>query len=336
MPELRQNPATKEWVIIATERAKRPEELGGKEEAEIEEKVKTCPFCLGNEHMTPGEILAYRTYGTKSDSKGWWIRIIPNKYPALIPKGELRRMKIDGFYRHMQGVGEHEVIIESPKHNLTIATMDDKQVEEIFLAYRERYITLSKDPKFEMILIFKNHGKGAGTSLKHPHSQLIASPITPMHIRHRIQEAMRYFDDNGECVYCVMMKKEKELEERVVLETDNFISFEPYASRSPFETWILPKKHQTSYEEITPEGVKELAYIAKRTLKKIYKGLNNPDFNYVIYSSPCHEKDVEYYHWHIQILPRVAAVAGFELGSGIYINTVIPENAAKYLREIET
>jgi UDPglucose--hexose-1-phosphate uridylyltransferase len=216
---------------------------------------------------------------------------------------------------------------------MSIATMDQKQVEEIFQAYRERYITLSEDPRFEMVIIFKNHGANAGTSLRHSHSQIIATPVTPMHIRHRIEEAMRYFDDNGRCVYCEMIEKEKKLEERIVLETENFIVFEPFASRSPFETWVLPKRHNSTFDNITPERCKELAYAMRLIMIKLYKSLNNPDYNYMFFSSPCHERGLEYYHWHIQIVPRVASVAGFEMGSGIYINTVIPESAAKFLRE---
>jgi len=333
MPELRQNPATKEWVIISTERARRPEEFGVQPCEETPEQRAKCPFCPGKENETPGEILAYRTYGSKPDTPGWWIRMVPNRYPALTPQGELTRVKAEDFFLYMNGVGEHEVIIESPEHEQTIATMEQKQVEEIFLAYRERYLTLSQDPRFEMIIIFKNHGINAGTSLRHPHSQLIATPITPLHIRHRIEEAMRYFDDHGRCVYCVMLEKEIRAQERIVMETDNFVAFEPFASRSPFETWVLPKKHDSTFDNISPERCKELAYIMKQTLAKIYHSLNNPDFNYMIFSSPCHERNLEYYHWHIQILPRVTAVAGFELGSGIYINTVIPETAAKFLRE---
>ncbi len=335
MPELRQNSITKEWVIIATERAKRPEEFGAGEIKESEEEVKNhCPFCEGHEDLTTPETLAFRTYGTKPNSPGWWVRVVPNKYPALIPEGNSARVKELDFFNYMGGLGEHEVIIESPQHKLQIATMDEKQVGEIFLAYRERYIALCKDKRFEFITIFKNHGFQAGTSIRHPHSQIIASPITPSHIRHRIEEAMRYFDDNGKCVFCVSIEKEQGFEERIVLETDNFICFEPFASRSPFETTVIPKKHDASFGAISPELSGELAYAMKRVLSKIYRGLNNPDYNFIIISSPCHEMTEEYFHWHITILPRVAAVAGFELGSGIYINTVIPEKAAKYLREI--
>lgn len=336
MPELRQNTATKEWVIISTERAKRPEEFGGGPVVEAAEEVKNhCPFCEGNEGMTPPEIIAFRTYGTKPNSPGWWVRVIPNAYPALVAQGSHKRVREMDFFNYMDGLGEHEVIVESPKHDIHIATMEEKQVEEIFLAYRERYVALCEDSRFELITIFKNHGKGAGTSIKHPHSQLIATPVVPSHIRHRVEEAMRYFDDSGKCVHCDMIEKERECGERVVFETDNFIVFEPFAARSPFETAILPKRHSSSFGSITPELSKELAFTMKKTLEKIYRGLNNPDYNYVITSSPCHESNEEYFHWHVLIMPRVTAVAGFELGSGIYINTVIPEKAAKYLREIK-
>ncbi|MFC1568146.1 galactose-1-phosphate uridylyltransferase [Candidatus Margulisiibacteriota bacterium] len=334
MPELRLNPATKEWVIIATDRAKRPEELGAGVRAVSEEEHETCPFCPGHEKMTPAEILSYRTYGTAANSPGWWIRIIPNKFAALLPQGNVERSKLEDLFLYMEGVGEHEVLIETPEHDKILATMSQKQAEEIFLAYRERYKTLSQDPRFEMVTIFKNHGVRAGTSLMHAHSQIIATPITPMHIRHRIEEATRYFDDNGRCVYCAMIAKEKKLAERIVLETDNFIVLEPFAAKTPFETWVLPKKHDSTFDNVTPEGCKELAYAMRQTMIKIYRQLNNPDYNYMIFSSPCHERDLEYYHWHIQIVPRVAEVAGFELGSGIYINTVPPETAARYLRDV--
>lgn len=337
MPELRQNPATKDWVIIATERAKRPEEFQKKDELPptLPDFDPHCPFCPGNEQtLTPPEILSYREYGTFANSPGWWLRIIPNKFPALLPQGNLRRIKNEDFFTYMDGVGEHEVLIESPKHNLYIANMDQKQVEEIFLAYRDRYATLQKNERYEMIIIFKNHGTQAGTSLIHPHSQLIATPITPMHIRHRLEEAMRYYDDNGECVYCVEIKKEIKLRERIILETDNFISFVPFAASSPFEITITPKSHASSFESTSPDKIKELSYVMRAILKKIYHGLSNPDYNYMIFSSPCHDKDVEYYHWHIKIVPRVSAVAGFELGSGIYINVVIPEKAAQFLRDL--
>ncbi|MCU0641019.1 MAG: galactose-1-phosphate uridylyltransferase [Candidatus Margulisbacteria bacterium] len=333
MPELRQNPATKEWVIIATERSRRPEELGSGPAQFAPNEHDHCPFCPGKEKATPPELLAYRAYGTEANSPGWWIRIIPNAFPALVPQGIPERFKVEDFFTYMEGLGDHEVIIESPEHQQTIALMEQKQVEEIFLAYRERYLALARDPRFEMVILFKNHGASAGTSLRHPHSQIIATPITPLHIRNRIESAMHYFDDSGTCVYCDMIAKEQKVGARIVSESNNFIVFEPFASRSPFETWVVPKKHASSFETITPENAKELAFVMRGVLRKIYCSLSNPDYNLVLRSAPVHEKNVEYYHWHIMILPRVSAVAGFELGSGIYINTVIPEEAAKFLRE---
>ncbi|MFA6431093.1 MAG: galactose-1-phosphate uridylyltransferase [Candidatus Margulisiibacteriota bacterium] len=338
MPELRQNPATRDWVVIATERAKRPEQFTtGKsisQEALIENE-ETCPFCLGNESKTPPEILSYRPAGTEPNTPGWWLRIIPNMYPALVIDGKAQRRKIEDYFLSMNGIGNHEVLIESPNHSQTIATMEQRQVEEIFLAYRERYISLAKDPNFEMITIFRNHGINAGTSIRHPHSQIIAAPIVPQNIRQVVEEAMRYFDDKGTCVYCDMIASEVKLKERVVSQSENFVVIQPFASRSPFETWVLPKEHGSTYDEISPEACKELAFVMRTTLAKLYKGLNNPDYNYVIVSSPCHERKLEYYHWYIKIVPRISHAAGFELGSGIYINTVVPEEAAKFLSDIK-
>jgi UDPglucose--hexose-1-phosphate uridylyltransferase len=335
MPELRQNPATKEWVIIATERAKRPEDLGNGFRAPLPPHNGDCPFCSGHEEKTPPEIFSYRSYGTKPNAPGWWVRVVPNKFAALLPGDNLERWKAEDFFISMDGVGSHEVLIECPEHDKTIATLDQKQVEEIFLAYRERYLALYRDPRSEMIIIFKNHGAGAGTSLQHSHSQIIAAPIVPMHIRHRMEEARRYFDDNGHCVFCMMLEKERKVKQRIVLESDNFAVLEPFASHSPFETWVMPKKHKPGFEGITAEECKELAFVMRQTLAKIYKSLHNPDYNYMFFSSPCRECGLEYYHWHVKIYPRVAAVAGFELGSGIFINTVIPEKAASFLRGIE-
>ena len=335
MPQLRQNAATKEWVIIATERANRPEDFQCIEEEETPEARKKCPFCPGNESKTPPEIFAYRAYGTKANTPGWWLRVTENKYPALSPSGNTTRKKDLEFFSSIDGYGQHEVLIETPDHDKTIATLDQKQVEEIFLGYRDRYLALSKDCKFEIILIFKNHKVAAGTSLKHPHSQIVAVPITPMHIRTRLEEAMRYFDDHGECVFCAMLKKEKEAKERIILETDNFVVFCPFASRSPFEMWVLPKKHNAAFIYASVLETKELGFVMRQTLAKLHIALKDPAYNYVIKSAPCHEDNIDYYHWFVEIEPRVVQVAGFELGSGIYINTVLPEDAARFLREAQ-
>jgi UDPglucose--hexose-1-phosphate uridylyltransferase len=342
MPELRQNPITKDWVIIAPERSKRPNQF---KHHRVQEKITKldreekarCPFCPGNEEICGKAVLAYHEdFGEDAQSK-WSLRVVPNKFPALV-KGEETSRITEGtgnFFVKMNGVGYHEVVIEHPEHFQTIATMPCKSVENIISSYIERYQVLIKKPNVELITIFRNNGPGAGTSLRHPHSQIIASPIIPIHIRHMIEEAVRYFDTMGRCIYCNMINQEKILGKRVILETDYFVAFAPFFSRSPFETWILPKKHKASFATISNIEKKDLARVLIDILKRLYHGLDNPDYNYMIHSAPYQEDPADYYHWHLQILPKLYKVAGFELGSGIYLNGTSPEENAKYLKEIK-
>ncbi|MGZ3605724.1 MAG: galactose-1-phosphate uridylyltransferase, partial [Thermodesulfobacteriota bacterium] len=235
MPQLRQDPTTKEWVIIAAERSKRPHDfIKTKTLIEKPPYKEDCPFCQGNEHLTPHESLAYRSGGL-ADSKGWWVRVIPNKFPALSPEGSLVREE-GGFFRMMDGVGIHEVVIESPIHNQLLPLMEDKQVEEVLLAYRERYLALREDPRIKLIIVFKNHGEAAGTSLDHPHSQLVGTAVVPSNIRKKLEEAARYYDDHGRCVYCDSIKEELKFGKRIVMDTERFVVLQSFASRSPFET----------------------------------------------------------------------------------------------------
>jgi UDPglucose--hexose-1-phosphate uridylyltransferase len=332
MPEIRQNRATKEWVIIATERAKRPSDFQPKEKKKIVSAFESdCPFCPGNEHNTPSEIFSYRKFGTEKDKPGWWVRIFPNKFSALAPEVELTRVS-EGFFKKMDGYGKHEVIIESPEHNLTLGNMNLKQVEEVFLVYRQRYVELSLEKNIKIIIIFRNHGLAAGTSLIHPHSQLIALPLVPTHIRHLLEEAMRYYDDHGVCVFCDMIKEELEFKKRVILETESFMAFQPFASKVPFETWILPKKHNAGFGNILVEEAKGLAYVLKEILGRLYSKLSDPDYNFVLHTAPIKDSNEDYYHWYVQILPRLTTPAGFELGSGVYINTALPEETAEFLK----
>jgi UDPglucose--hexose-1-phosphate uridylyltransferase len=236
----------------------------------------------------------------------------------------------------MDGVGQHEVIIESPLHNQCIALMEDKQVEEILLAYRERYLTLREDPRVKLIIIFKNHGRAAGTSLEHPHSQLVATPIVPLTIRQRFEKAASHFDDDGTCVYCDILREGLRVPTRMIMETDRFVTFHPFASRAPFETWILPKEHHASFGSISMGDAKEFAWVLKTTLFKLYRGLNNPDYNYIIHTAPTKDEHEEYFHWHLQILPRLVTPAGFELGTGIFINAALPEETAEFIRNLST
>ncbi len=345
MPELRQNPITKDWVIIAPERSKRPDQF--KHHA-VQEKItkkdmeerSTCPFCPGNEDICGEAVLAYHPEESTREGmqKKWSLRVVPNKFPALVEGEETSRIAegTGNFFIKMNGVGYHEVIIEHPEHFQTIATMSIEAVEGIISSYIERYQVLINRPNVELITIFRNNGPGAGTSLRHPHSQIIASPIIPIHIRHVIEEALRYFDSMGRCIYCDMIEQEKILGKRIVLETEHFIIIAPFFSRSPFETWILPKKHRASFAKISNIEKKDLAGVLIDILSRLYHGLDNPDYNYMIHSTPYQEDPADYYHWHLQILPKLYEVAGFELGSSIYLNTTSPEENAIYLKKIET
>lgn len=334
MPELRQDPATKQWVIIATERAKRPHDFSQTHPPIVLPEFKEdCPFCPGNENMTPPETMSFRDEGPPN-SPGWRVRAFPNKFSALIPEGSLSRKEEEGIFRKMDGVGWHEVIVECPQHNLCIPLMSDEQVEEIVRAYHQRYSTLREDPRVKLILIFKNHGPKAGTSLEHPHSQLLAMPIVPLTIRYRFEKAASHFDDQGTCVYCDILREGLRVRKRLIMETDNFAIFHPFAPRAPFETWIIPKVHNASFWAISPEEIREFARVLKRYLVKLYKGLNNPDYNFIIHTAPIKDEQEEYFHWHLQIIPRLVTPAGFELGTGMFINTALPEETAAFMRDL--
>jgi UDPglucose--hexose-1-phosphate uridylyltransferase len=334
MPQLRQDPSTNEWVIMAKERAKRPDQFRkDKKKKIVPEKDAECPFCPGNESKTPPEVLAYGT-GKLGNVSDWRVRVIPNKYSALVPEGDLARTEREDFFRWMDGVGQHEVVIETPSHNRFIHLVEEKEVGEIILAYRERYRMLREDPRYNLIIIFKNHGEAAGTSLEHPHSQIVATPIVPAYIRRKYEVSTQYYDNTGRCLYCDMVKKEFRDGSRIVMESEDFVVFHPFASRSPFETVIVPQRHCCSFGDISDDEAREFAGVLRIILQKIYLGLNDPDFNYVIHTAPTKDENKDYYLWHLQLLPRLTTVAGFELGSGIYINTALPEDTAAYLREV--
>ncbi len=333
MSELRQDPTTNDWIIVAKERAQRPVQFARAENrAPLPEHDPSCPFCPGNEARTPPEAWAYRT--GRANDQGWWVRTISNKFPALRPEGSLERRMENGLFRTMQGVGHHEVVIETPSHNTPIPFMPDGQVEEVVLMYRDRYLALRDDPRVKYLILFKNSGERAGTSLLHPHSQLVATPIVPPHIRRKHEVATQYYDNTGKCVYCEVRDEELRAGIRVVMETERFVVLHPFASRYPFETWILPKAHHPSFGHIAIPEAKEFARVLKTTLRKLWKALDGPDYNYILHTVPLKDENEEYYLWHAQVIPRIAHMAGFEMGSGIYINTVLPEETAEAMRRV--
>jgi len=333
MPELRQDSITGNWVVIATDRAKRPENFTQADKEETATNTD-CPFCYGNERVTPPEVMAYRAPYTKPDTPGWKVRIIPNKFPAFIPEGA---SKIDrnGVYVQMNATGAHEVIIDSPDHNKHLALLSNKEIVSIVTAFRDRYIELKKDKNIKYILFIVNHGKKAGASLEHPHAQLFASPIVPINITNELKGAAKHFKETNQCIFCNIIQEERKTRIRVIMDTKHFLAFCPFASRSPFETWIIPKKHTSHFENMSPPEINNLASIMRVTLAKLYDGLNNPDYNFYVHTSPCHSPELPYYHWHIEILPKLTIQAGYEMGSGIMINIARPEEAAAFLKKIE-
>jgi UDPglucose--hexose-1-phosphate uridylyltransferase len=333
MSELRQDIATKRWVIVSKERAKRPHQFLKQMVVQEEPDHRDdCPFCEGNEGQTPPEVYALRN-GSEPNQPGWKVRVVPNKFAALSTSAKWE-VKHPEIFTTINGYGSHEVIIETPQHNQTLATLPQEHVQLVLQALLQRMRTLAQDNRIAFVQVFRNHGAAAGTSLVHPHSQLIATPIVPTNIREEIEEARRFYDDRVTCVYCYMLEKELEREERIVLTTDHYVVLAPFASRFPFELMILPRRHSASFvADVRTEDVTFLADVLRRTLLLLYRAANNPDYNAVLHTAPLRDSCMDYYHWHIEIVPRLTTPAGFELGSGIYITTAIPEETADYLRE---
>jgi UDPglucose--hexose-1-phosphate uridylyltransferase len=329
MPELRKDPIVGRWVIIATERGKRP--VAPKNEPL---PAGPCPFCAGNEHDTPHEILAYRDRSSRPDDKGWRVRVVPNKYPALQIEGDLQK-RGDGVYDRMNGVGAHEVILECPQHEVSMANLSEENIREVLWVYRDRLVDLKKDPRLVYGMIFKNVGAAAGASLEHSHSQLIVTPIVPVNVWEEMNGALEFYNYRGRCIFCDIIHQEVETAKRVVLDTPNFLAFCPYASRFPFETWVLPKHHNSHYENIQKNEVDEMGTVLKTVLLKVEKALDRPAYNYIVHTSPFDTQLLPHYHWHMEIIPRLTRVAGFEWGTGFYINPVPPEQAAKVLADTQ-
>jgi UDPglucose--hexose-1-phosphate uridylyltransferase len=331
MSEIRQNMATKEWVIIASERSKRPNQFSSSKRRLTSDRPEwdsDCPFCPGNEEPEL-EILRVPREGD------WQIRIVHNKYPALQSKGD-RIRTFDGVHRRITGVGYHEVLIESPLHNTCPALETPEEVAMMMKIFQERGHTIAADDRIEHIIYFKNHGQMAGTSLVHPHTQLVALPIVPNDIRSRAEEARRYFDDTGICVHCAMLKDELSHELRIVVQGKFFVGIIPYAAFSPFHIWLIPREHRSNFLNVPDKELDDLGLVIHQLLRKLYIGLRDPDYNYVIRSAALDSREQEYLHWYVTIIPRVTRTAGFEVGSGMFINSSLPEESAAFLRAVET
>ena len=340
MSELRWDPLKQHWVIIATERGRRPRDFHVEEDTT---SMTSCPFCYGNEDKTPNEIFAIRPSGMPN-AANWRVRVIPNKYPALRVEGELNSRGY-GPYDVMNGIGAHEVIIETPDHNRSLADLTANEITDVLTTYRARYLDLRKDFRLRYMVIFKNHGQRAGASLQHSHSQLIAVPLLPPVASTELSVAKDYFKAKERCIFCDLIEFELRMGERVVREFANFVLLTPYASSSPFELRLYPKRHSHDFPLMNDAQLAELAVAMKDMLMRIKTVLKDAAYNFILHTAPpMHHRpgkpgywsSLEYdYHWHIELVPRLTQLAGFEWGTGFYINPTSPEDAAGFLREAE-
>lgn len=334
MSIIRKNMVTNDWVIFAPNRAKRPVELKGHESDNIKilserpEYKPDCPFCKGNEKEEDQEVLRI------GDSKHWLVRILENKYSSVDrnikpeKRGQPLRKEIDGF-------GIHDVIIDHTKHNKTLALMDCYEIENILKAYLKRYKQIQSNELVKHVVVFKNQGIKAGGSLEHPHSQIYGLPVIPFETSVRLREMERYFDLNDKCLLCDILQDELAEKVRIVTENEHFVSFMAYADLSPYHLWIMPRKHSASFSEISPAEMKSLADCLKTVFGKLYHLLKNPDFNYVIQSLAHYEREKDYFHWYLSVIPHLKHKGGLEYAGGLYVNPVLPETAAEQMRDTQ-
>ncbi len=324
--QLRQDIASGDWVVIATGRAKRPDDFAKFERVKDDKGIDQCLF---EDPVTSGQEKDVLIY---TDKDGHWsLRVFPNKFPA-VSSAVIAKAISEGPYFSMPGVGFHEIVV-TRDHFKQLALMNVLEVAEVFDAFQERYLDLMNKKNVSYIAIFHNHGKEVGASIPHPHSQIIAIPVVAPYVKLELDGAQLYHKSNQHCVYCVMSEYESDCEKRVVFENEEFIAFCPFASRSAFEVWVMPKKHSPYFERITDTEKIKLAEVFSKSLNAIYTALNDPPYNFYIHTAPCDGKDYPYFHWHIEILPHTAIWAGFELETGIEISTIQPEVAAEYLRK---
>lgn len=330
MPELRRDPVLGRWVIISVERGKRPTDFAT---TFNKRKGGFCPFCSGNEYTTPPEIMAVRRDGSQANEPGWSLRVMANKFPALSAEGEFGKFG-EGLYDKMDGIGAHEVIVETPDHDLTLSNISIESFEDVLWAYHQRITELKRVRRNQYVLIFKNEGEAAGASLEHSHSQLIALPIVPRTVKDELAGAKQHFELRDRCLFCDIIYQELSDKRRIVFENDDYVAVAPFAPRSPFETWILPKNHSSNFNP-SDDSFKGLAIAFQTVLKQIDALFDHPPYNFMLHTSPFRDEHNEYYHWHIEIKPKLTKIAGFEWGSGFYINPTPPEDAARFMREVK-
>ena len=330
MSELRKDPIVDRWVIISDAAVRTPTIP---KEGVFPSPGQICPFCPGNEYLCPPEILSNRPEDSQPNDARWRLRVVPNRSPILVVEEDLKRMG-EGLYDKISGIGANEVIIETPRHDVRQSQMEQGELENVFWAYRDRVIDLKRDMRMRFVVIYKNYGRIAGATLDHQYSLLMGLPIVPRGVLEELEGAKKHYDYKERCVYCDIVRQEIQQEIRVVSETKDFLAIEPFAPRLPFETWIMPKRHTPCFENIEPNEIREIALIFKEVISRLDLALNSPAYNYVIHTSPFRQSCETFYHWHMEILPRLTFLTGFEWGSDLYINTTSPEDAAAFLKEI--
>lgn len=328
MTEFRRDPVAGFWSIIAAERGKRPLDF---RIPVYQEKKGECPFCYGNERLTPPEVLAYGPAERERDSEGWFVRVVPNKFPALLPGGEYG-MESVGPYRRAPGLGAHEVVVEAPAHDSSLGRHSLEQAVLVLRALRERHVALGKEPHVRYVHIFKNSGAVAGASLEHTHFQILAMPFVPPTVGVELEGARSHHARTGRCVFCEIAEHERQSGERWIESFGRFAAFCPYASRLPYEIVVMPLEHRDDFGATSDEELPELAALLRTTVRRLEVASADPPYNLLVHTTPTQARELDYYHWHIEIMPRLAGVAGFELGTGCFINPTAPEMAAEVLR----
>lgn len=331
MSEIRKDPLLPRWVIMAPERARRPMEVTDESHAS---HLADDPFAEGAEATTPPEVLAIRDAASKPNQPGWQVRVLPNKFPAVNRggTGSAAEIRHDGIYQQMNGVGVHEVIVECPQNEANLSRLSIANVRHVLSVYRDRLDQLQHDPALAHAIIFKNQGALAGASVHHSHSQLIATPFVPQTISDELAGALEFHEQHGEDIFAAMIRQELATGSRLVLQTPRFLAFCPYASRFPYETWIVPRQSGCRFETASAACLDELATVLKTVLRKLDIGLGDPPCNFYLHTAPFRTPELPHYRWHFEIFPRLTRVAGYEWGSGCFLNEVLPEDAAAHLR----
>jgi UDPglucose--hexose-1-phosphate uridylyltransferase len=315
-PQLRKDPVVDRWVLIAPERAARPTEL---EDPGHLAHHSTCPFCAGHEAETPHEVFALRRPGTPADGPGWRVRVVPNRFPAVGRDAEA-------------AYGVHEVVVECPHHEASLAAFSVEQVRDVFAVQRERLTALRADDRLQYVQVFKNHGAPAGASVEHAHSQILGTSFLPREVQAELDGAAEFRALHGRCVYCDLIDRELAVGARVVATGEHVVAITAWAGRFPYETWVLPRRHTAHYDRLRDAELSDLAAVMRTVLQRLAASAGDPAYNLILHTTPPLMEDLPHYHWHWEILPRMTGIAGYELATGCYLNPLPPEEAAARLR----